>query len=375
MCPVDGRRPFTEMVEVVQKELVREAASGEDAKYMGMVNQVYSNDLPSVLPERFIQKEAYLTLVADYTVGTVTVGTGTSNIIGSSTSWTSANSGNRLIEVDGTDVIYRMTFAAGTSLTFQDSLTWVGSSGTGLTYVLFTDRYSLPSDFSHLIADDPFRPHVVYRYVDGQKIYLTPFIEEEYNEQDASSVGTPYGYLLKWVKETPYLYITLAADSAEIVGYTYVPQLTTLSEYTTGTVTFATTTAITADGGTTSWLVNITTGTNTYYIRNDADGTGSASKWIKILSVGGASSLTLNSAWSYTTGATQSYTISEISKWPTRFDDAIMYKAGYLLDPDNLQAPKWQSSYLEATGADRATEARRKQVTTLKSFPGMRKKR
>jgi len=95
--PVDGRRPFSEIFEVVQHELVREAATGVEAKYSGLVNQVYLNELPNLLPERYIRKEAFVTTSADYTTGTVTVGSGTSNIIGSGTAWTAANSSNFLI--------------------------------------------------------------------------------------------------------------------------------------------------------------------------------------------------------------------------------------------------------------------------------------
>jgi len=372
MSPISGRRPFSEIVEVGQNELIREQAPGEEPKYQGIVNQIYSNELAGILPELYIKKEAYLTLVADYTVGTVTVGTGTSNIIGDSTSWTSANSDNMLIKIGSSNVIHRVTYAAPTSLTFQDSLSWIGSSGTGLTYTLFKDRYQLPSDFSHIITDDTEEPHVVYRYVDGQKIFLNLYNEEEFEQTSTSSVGIPYGYCIKWIKETPYMYITLAADSVEIVGYSYIPQLTTLTEYTSGTVTFAASTAVIATTAA-SWAVNITTGTNTYYIRNDADGTGSASKWQKITSVANATALTLESTWGFTTGAGQTYTISEVSKWPARFDDAMIYKACLIVDPDGVNTQKWNSIYLDAVGLDRSEETRRRSTSKFKSFPGQRR--
>jgi len=372
MSPIAGRRPFQEIVEVCQNELIREAASGEEAKYQGIVNQIYSNELPSILPELFIKKEAYLTLVADYTVGTVTVGTGTSNIKGASTSWTSAVSDNFLIKVQGKDIVYRMTFAADTSLTFQDSLAWTASSGSGLTYVLLKDRYSLPSDFSHMIADSEDCGHVVYRYVNGNKIFLNQLNEEEYEKTFNPSAGIPYGYLVKWIKETPYLYITLAADSAEILGYSYIPQLTTLTEYTTGTVTLTTGTAVIGSG--TSWLANVDTSINTYYLRNDADGTGSASRWVKILSVGTNTAITLASAWSYTSGAGQTYTISEISKWPARFDDAMLYRAALIVDPDGINTQKWNSIYLDAVSMNRSEETRRSSTSQLKSWAGMRRR-
>src|SRR3990167_5204941 len=97
--PIEARRPFTEIFEVLQNELVREAASGEENKFKGIVNQVYLNELPSLLPETYIKQEGFITTVAEYTTGTVTVGTGTTNIIGASTSWTSANSDDLLMFV------------------------------------------------------------------------------------------------------------------------------------------------------------------------------------------------------------------------------------------------------------------------------------
>lgn len=368
----NSRKPFSELVEIAQNELIREQAPGEEAKYQGIINQIYSNELPAILPELYIKKEAYFTLTADYGTGTVTVGSGTSTIIGSSTSWTSANSDGLLIKVGSSNPIYRVSYLTGTSLTYQDGLTWIGSSGTGLTYTLLKDRYQLPSDFSHLITDSEEDPHVVYRYVDANKIFLQQLTEEEYESQNVFSAGVAYGYCVKWIKEIPYMYMTLAADSVEIVGFSYIPQLTTMSEYTAGTCTFAASTSVIATTAA-SWAVNVTTGTNTYYIRNDADGTGSASKWAKITSVANATALTIESTWGFTTGTGQSYTISEISKWPARFDDAMLYKTCLIADPDGVNTQKWNSIYLDAVGMDRSEETRRRSTSKFKSFPGQRR--
>ena len=156
---------------------------GIPGKYQGFVNQVYLNELPSILPEEYIRKQGYITTVANYTTGTVTVGSGTSNIIGSSTSWTSANSDGLNIKVGGFNHIYRMTFAAGTSLTFQDSLTWTESSGTGNSYSLFQNRYSLASDFSYIVADDEDDPNAVSYMLNGNEIFIPPMDNDEYNHQ------------------------------------------------------------------------------------------------------------------------------------------------------------------------------------------------
>ena len=365
-----GRRPFAELCEVCQNELVREGASGERSKYEGFVNQIYINDLPSVLPELYIKKEAYLTLVGEMTTGTVTVGTGTVNVIGAGVTWTTAHS-DQLFSVTGENVRYRVTFGASTSLTFNDSLTWIGSSGTGLTYSLVKDRYQLPSDFGYMIQDDPDEPHVIYRWVNGQKIYLNNLNEEEFEQQNSWNAGTPWAYCVKWIKEIPYLYLTLAAQSVEILGYSYIPTLTTLSRYTTGTITLTNTTAVIASGS--AWSANVTTALNTYFLRNEADGTGSASRWAQIASVANDTALTLTSSWGFTSGAAQTYTISEVSKWPVRFDDAILYKTALIVDPDSVNTKKWDSVYVDAVGADRATETKRTQARPFKGWPGLRK--
>lgn len=367
---INGRRVFSEIVEVCQNECVREAASNQRDKYKGFVNQCYLNDLPKVLPETYIQKEGFVTLAAEYTTGTVTIGTGTTGIQGASTSWTSAVN-NFIAKVDGYDIIYRVTYSDNTLLTFQNSLAWIASSGSGLTYSLFQNRYTLPSDFSYMIMDDPEEPCVVSRYLNGVPIFLEQQDNEQFELNVPGIVGDPWAYTVKWVSETPYLFVQAAPEDVDIVRFFYIPQLTTLTEYTTGTVTFAATTAVIAAGAA-LWTTNVTTASNTYYIRNDADGTGSASKWFKISTVGNNTALTLTSTFGGTTGAAQTYTISEVSKWPARFDDAILYKAALLADPDNDQSKKWESLYQESIALDRSVEMRRRTTRPFKSFPGKR---
>ena len=368
--PIEGRRPFTEMFEVAQTELVREASSDQEAKYRGKINQVYMDDLPSVLPEKYLRMRGYITAKADYTTGTVTVGSGTSNIVGASTSWTSANSDDFNIKIAGRNRIYRATFDAGTSLTFQNSLTWVEASGTGLTYKLVQNRYSLASDFNYMATDNKNDPNVVSYYQNGQELFLTPESNESYDRIYNDQVSTGLDkYTVRYASSgTKYLEVWPNLDEADILGYWYIPVLSEMIEYTTGTCTFTTGTAVT--GSSTSWGSLSTA--NTYYMRNDADGTGSASKWAKISSIGGATSLTLSSVYSFTSGTGISYTISQVSRLQGRFDSGMIYKTAMILDPDNVMVPKWQALYQEAVGMDRTVEQRRTTTKTLKGFPGLR---
>jgi hypothetical protein len=369
--PISSRRPFTEMVEMLQNELIREAATNEESKYKGLVNQVYTNELISILPERYIRKEAFVKTVADYTTGTVTVGSGTVNIIGASTAWTSANSDDLNISVDGYDQTYRMTFAAGTSLTFQSSLTWTGASGSGLTYTLTQDRYSLASDFGYLVKDSPSDPNAVWRYINGVKIFLDPWTNEEYDRQFTSTVSSVYAYTTKFSAGTTYMHLQSNPDDAENIGYTYIPVLTQLREHTKGTATITTGTSLvlTTNGSLTTSLDT----TRNIYFRADDDGTGSASEWYLISTVTDDSTATLNTAYTGTSsGVGISYTIAEVSEWPARFDDVIMYKAAWIADPDGAQAEKWLGLTTDAINLEMASETKRKRSSTLMHFPGTR---
>lgn len=367
--PVGARRPFSECFEVAQSELVREAASGVEAKYMGAINQAYMNDLPSSLPERYIRKEGFITTMAAYTAGTVTVASGSTTILGSSTSWTSAQS-DSYISVSGYNRLPRVTYTNSTVLTLKNSLTWTESSGTGKSYVLLQDRYQLASDFSYLIADNPEEPNAVSYMVNGYKVFLHPETNESFDRIIVPTYSSFFSlYTQKWDLGVPYLHFYPFPQNADVISYIYVPVLTAMTEYTTGTVTLTTGTAVVGSGT----LFTSINSANTYYLRNDADGTGSASLWYKVSSFDSDTAITLTSRFAGTSGASISYTISEISKWPERFDDAMVYKACVIMDPDNVQSPKWTSLYTEAINLDKGVEAKRKRDTQLKSFYGMRR--
>lgn len=366
--PIGARRPYTELFEVAQTELVRESASGVEAKYQGAVNQAYMNDMPSQLPEKYIRKEGFITTMAAYTAGTITVATGSTTVIGASTSWTSGLSDSYL-NVNGYNRLNRVTFTNATVLTLKNSLTWTESSGSGKTYTLLQDRYSLASDFSYLSADNPEQPNVVSYMVNGYRSQLFPVTNQEYDRIIVPTTSAFFSqYTQKWDNGTPYLHIYPFPLNVDIISYWYMPVLTAMTEYTTGTVTLTTGTSVVGSGT----LFTSINSANTFYFRNDADGTGSASQWYKINSFDSDTGITLANRFAGTSGVGVTFTISEASKWPERFDDAMLFKACLIMDPDNVQSPKWTTLYTEAISTDKMVEAKRKRDTTLKSFFGMR---
>lgn len=372
--PISGRKVFTEMFEMLQNELIREAATSEESKYKGIINQVYVNDLPAMLPERYIKKDAFVTTIADYTTGTVTV-TSATNIVGAGTTWTAANSSNLMIAVDGYNQAYRMNYVAAGSLDFQAGLAWTESSGSGENYALFQDRYALADDFAYMAKDDPEEPNIVYVYLNGVQTYLTPWNNQEFDRNFTVNVSTLHAYTVKWTSGNPYMHVQSNPDAVENVGYSYIPRITQLRELTTGTATLSgasgTSVVLTSTASMTASLDT----SRSLYIRNDADGTGSASVWGELVTVTNGSVATIDSTQSIaiTSGAGLTYTISEISEWPSRFDDVIMHKAAWIVDPDNVQGQKWAALVNDALGTKLTTETKRTRVSELKSFPGRRR--
>ena len=229
----------------------------------------------------------------------------------------------------------------------------------------------MASDFNYVVSDKKDDPNSVYRYINNVPIYLTPYGNEEFDRLLSGNTGDLYGYTVKYISGSAYIFLVSAPSGADNVRYSYVPTVVQLREHTTGTATLTTGTAVVLTSNAT-----ITTSLDTsrrLFIRNDADGTGSGSKWARISSVGGASTATLSSSFTGTSGTGISYTISEISVWPERFDDVLMYKCAWILDIDKEQAEKWGNLHSEAIGQELRTQTKRKTERTMKSFPGLRR--
>lgn len=366
--PIGARRPFTEIIEVAQTELVRESSSNVEAKYKGCVNQVYMNEMPSLLPERYLRKQGFVNLVAAYSAGTITVASGGTTVLGASTSWTTANS-DTYLNAAGYNRLYRVTYTNSTVLTLNNSLTWIGASASGVNYTLIQDRFALPSDFMYMAKDSPEYPNIVSYMVNGYQLYLQPISNEEYDRNLVPTTSFSFAnYTVKFDAGNPYIHVWPFPLNADILSFWYMPLVTAMVEYTTGTVTFTTGTAVT--GSSTVWTGLNTA--NTYFIRNDADGIGSTSLWTQIATISGASAITLSSNFAGTSGTGITYTISEVSKWPARFDNAMIYKTCLIVDPDNEQSGKWTTLYTESIALDKTVESKLKRDGKLRSFSGTR---
>jgi len=342
------RLPFIEIVERVQKELLRDGASGNEAKYKGIVNSLYLYDIPPDIDWRHMRKESTITTVADYTTGYVTDASSTTITGDSDCAWTSANSNTLLIKLSGYDELYRCTYSSSTSLTIDRS--WIGDaiSSDEVSYVLFQDRYALTSDFDRMILDSD---KAVFYWQDGKKIYLKYRSLEEFESQQVYQPNDPQYYTIKWINGDPYLFIDAPDTESRTLHYYYIPSLKRMVEYTTGSISTLANggTAVTGSGTDFDGFVMDTTNYD-YYFRIDDDGTGSSSVWYKISSADSDTGITLVDTYGGTSisGGSSSFTISVVSLLPSGLDLAIVYGAAVVgaAEQDNVSQVKiWSASF------------------------------
>ena len=356
------RIPFSELFERVKTELIRDDASGSTAeyKYMGRVNDTYMFDLPSQIDWKHYQKTGTIAGKADYNTGYIATAS-TSVVTGSGTTWTSLNSNGFVLKVNGYNELYRVTYSGATTLSLDRN--WIETSiSSNTTYTLYQDRYALASDFDRMIIECD---KCVYYYDSGYKVYLQYKDATALDEIKSTTPGTPMYYTVKYINNSPYIYIDVPLDTAMTIEYVYMPKLARMKEYATGTVTDLANAGTAVTGSSTDFDGFVSDTTNyKYYFRLDRDGTASASRWYLISTAASDTSLTLSDAYEGTTvsGGSLAYTISVCSVLPAGLDTALMYGAAMASSADQDNTPQmqaWLALYNAAVTAYRRIEDKR----------------
>ena len=99
----------------------------------------------------WMRQQSRVSLKASYSTGTLTATAASATITGLSTVWTRGMEGQKIVITDGTDgvVVYRIkSFTSTTSLTLDTD--YIHTGGSGLSYVIYHDVYTLPPDFKVL---------------------------------------------------------------------------------------------------------------------------------------------------------------------------------------------------------------------------------
>ena len=214
-----------------------------------------------------------------------------------------------------------------------------------------------------MVIDSQSAPEAVYWQSSGNPCFLIPMDNGLYDQKVSFTHATPNYYTVKYVYGVPYIYISPADTTSRAIFYNYVPELEPMTEYTTGTASCTTaTTAVT--GSSTQWAGYIDTNLE-YYLRFDGDGTGSESKWYKINTTSGlaAATITLSDTYGGATKSSAAYTISMVSRWPTRYDSPMIYGAALRIDPEATGAQRWASHYASALNLQLSADGRAIQGT------------
>ena len=356
---INATIPFTEIYERVQIEEMRDesSASSTEAKYKGRVNQVYRHDVPIKYDWPFLSKEiTALDLKADYTTGSVTIAASSSSVTGVSTVWTSANSNNFKMKINGYDEIYTFTYSGSTSGTISPALT--STAATSASYKLYLERYALDTDFLRLVESPG-----LYYYDDGHPVSIDSYSEKQYFEKVTHNVSTyPQGFYIpeeEVASNAPYVYFTPPPTSAMKVHGKYIYKPAKLKEWTTGTASCnADATTVTGQSSDFEDILG-SAGANLtnydYYFRFDGDGVGSNSDWYKISACANDTGLTLASAYQGASNQTSaSYTISMVPEWPDKAVPVLVYGACLMtaIEQDTpTQIASYTSLYEKAVGS------------------------
>ena len=367
------------MVERLQTDLVRDKTNNEK-KYKGKINDVYMHDIISEIDWRHIRKIGEITTTDDYSTGYITDASATTITGDGDCDWTSAISNNMVLKVSGYNEVFRITYSSATALTIDR--TWIGDaiSDDEVSYKLIQDRYALASDYGRMVLDPD---KAVYWYSNGNRVYLEYKDPEDFEALQTTQAGDPNYYTIKWVTGDPYLYVESATDDSRTLYYTYIPTLTKMVEYTTGTITTLANagTAVTASGTDLDGFITDTSAYD-YYFRIDGDGTGASSVWYKIASVTDNTHLTLSDAYGGTaiSTGTSTFTISTVSLFPSGIDLAIMYGAAIIsgVDQDNIAQMKgWGILYNKILSQYKAIESKKdygkQRVGSVYEKPGTRR--
>jgi len=333
----NGVIPFTELVETVKDEELRDTTVNVEAenKYKAVVNDTYRLWIPLEFEFKAYRKIATITTKADYTTGTVAATSVSNSITGSSTSWTSSHDGMK-IWIKSADEVYDFTYVSATSATLDRN--FVGSTTTSSNYILYQYRYALASDFWRPVKTGYGKGSFWY-YKNGVRVDLLPEWSDKWSDKDIAVPGVPSNYRIVYSGGLYYVDIFPPDTESRTIFYEYIPYLSPMKEYTTGTVSVTNGSKVVTGSGT-DFSSNVSAGD---YFRIDGDGTGSASVWYKIDSVDSATQITLETAYAGTTQSGVEYTISEAPNLPPVFHPLIKLKAciDRATDRDAKQLQVW----------------------------------
>lgn len=313
--------PITEIVERTQK-LARVGDDTKD-KIRGVVTDVYCREIPSKFDWTFLITGSSITTNAEVHDGTVTMTTGDTTVVLSSSTFPSNCVGWK-IKFAGNDTAYDViAYASTTSVTIKPAM-WGPQNLSGASYSLYRDVYPLAKNFDRFP-----KPGGVYRWAGGRKQVLPEVQYANYvNDEYQATAGQPNKTRLVGMDTAGCQLVEFVppAKDAKVYGYDYMRTLTPLFEDKQGKIIAITALSKTVTIGSTNVVLVPTDGT--CFLRVDDLGTGADSSWYRILSVQNSGQLTLETAFANTAiTAGAACTIAQAPEYPVRMHLGIIYGA------------------------------------------------
>jgi hypothetical protein len=264
-------------------------------------------------------------MIPTYTTGTVSASVGGTTVTGSGTTFTSAMTAEAgyKITIGGNRDIYTFEYVSATSGTISPALSGPNAA-SGATFKIFKDEYDLASDFDRFLKNGS-----IYVNADGRNRDVIKEVPRDMFREDFVNAATdPIRRAMltrinsvtgnRMVRLNPYPKV------AYNYPYEYFPKITSMADYTTGTI--GVTNASTAVTGTdTLFSTNVAAGE---YLRVDGTGIADSSIWYKIASVTNDTALVLESAYAGETESSLEYTVSQApTSFPSEFHEFILYDA------------------------------------------------
>ena len=309
--------PFTEIVERAS-ELSRERAEVEK-KIRGIVNDVYTREIPRKEDWTFLVVTSALTTTQEYKTGTVSVNTGATQAVFSTDATLTADMTGRKLKVQNNDYVYDVTYESGTSVTIQPPFSGTQNQ-TNVSYSIFDPDYPLAADFDRFLKDKGLT-----KYQGGRKQEIPEKSPQEF-DVDYTPTTAIYPSRCRLIgtdtNGRTLVEINPPPSSAVSLQYDYYRRPNPLRETTAGFVNIgAGATAVTGSTGTTRFS-EARTGD---YIRIDALGTGADSEWYRVQTIAHDSSITLSSAFGLSGVTSAAYTICSLPDYPVKLHPAILY--------------------------------------------------
>lgn len=307
--------------------------------YKRLYNLVYSKAIPQALEwDMFRADFTPLILRADYQTGTLAVtNASTSVTLTGGTFPTTMNTQwkLRLLSGSDTDDIYEISSRdSGTTATLNRAFS--GTTASGLSFIVYQDMVSLPSNFDRFTANPK-----IWTREGGRNRPITFKEDGQFLAMQAGEVGVPTECRIHPDRDSSGLYqlqFNKGWEEETLIYGEYIKVLDDLTEYVTGSVA-VTNNSASVTGTSTLWNTNVAVGD---YFRVDDNG-----EWYKITAVGGDTGITLEAVYRGATASGKAYTIAKAPvDIPQAWQSAITYGIAALAaahQDDEQGFRRWQA--------------------------------